>query len=347
MKKIFINGKFLAQKQTGVQRYAREIIAYLDKLVGEGEFTIVLPKGKWELPEYKNITIKQIGPLHGIEWEQLTFPLYVMKNGGTALNLCNVAPLLAPGCSTIHDLKVIMHPQFFGSKFRLWYRLLFANQTRRCKVLFTVSEQAKAELLSNYPFLEPNGVVVTPDAWQHYERIGYDEAALTKYKLRVQGFYFAMGSLEPNKNFRWIAEMARRNPNDVFAIAGSLNAKVFANGLGFECPENMRLLGYVTDEEAKTLMRDAKAFLFPSFSEGFGMPPLEALSAGCNRIIVSDIPVMHEIFKENAVYIDPSRYNYDFAQLLTGSQCNAESVLHRYSWKKSAEILLDTLREIS
>jgi glycosyltransferase involved in cell wall biosynthesis len=107
----------------------------------------------------------------------------------------------------------------------------------------------------------------------------------------------------------------------------------------------MKLLGYVTDGEAKSLMQSAKAFLFPSFCEGFGMPPLEALSAGTPRIIVSDIPVMHEIFNDNAIYINPNQYNYDLEQMLAGSYCDADSVLNKFSWENSAEKLLLTLRK--
>lgn len=345
MDKIHINGKFLTQKQTGVQRYAREIVAALDDMNLSVNLMIVLPTGDWDIPEYKNIQVKQVGIFGGILWEQITFPFYLMRNRAASLNLCNAAPLLSPGYSTIHDVKVLSHPQFFGWKFRWWYRLLFANQTRRCKAIFTVSEQVKKDILYYYPALSPDKIFVTPDAWQHFERIDYDEQTLIKYGLGKGKYYFAMGSLEPNKNFRWIAEVAKRNPEDVFAVAGSLNTKVFSNGLGFECPKNMRFLGYVSDEEAKTLMRDAKAFLFPSFCEGFGMPPLEALSAGVPRIIVSDIPVMHEIFKENAIYINPNYYEYDLDQLLANSHCDAEKVLREFSWKKSAEILLSALQK--
>lgn len=84
-----------------------------------------------------------------------------------------------------------------------------------------------------------------PNAWQHYERIAYDENALNKYGLEEGNYYFSMCSLEPNKNFKWIAEEAKENSDAIFAVAGSINKKVFADGLGFDCPENMKLLGYV------------------------------------------------------------------------------------------------------
>lgn len=344
--KVYINGKFLTYRQTGVQRYAREIVAALDTQTIAEMFVLVVPKGSWNIPKYKNIQIVQVAPWRGILWEQIAFPLYVMRNVGLSLNLCNVAPLLTPGYSTIHDLKIMSHPQFFCWKFRWWYKLLFANQTMRCKTVFTVSEQVKNDIINYYPSIDPGKIVVTPNSWQHFDRINYDERALARFGFIKGNYYFAMGSLEPNKNFRWIAEVAKRNSKDMFAIAGSLNTKVFAKGLGFEFPMNMKLLGYVSDEEAKTLMRDAKALLFPSFCEGFGMPPLEALSAGCPRVVVSDIPVMHEIFEDNAIYINPNQYDYDLDKLIVNSKCDANNVLSRFSWKESARIIYNTINNI-
>ena len=141
--------------------------------------------------------------------------------------------------------------------------------------------------------------------------------------------------LEPNKNFKWIADMANNNPNEKFVIAGSINEKIFAEGIGFRCPDNMKLIGYVSDEEGKTLMRDCKVFLFPSIYEGFGMPPLEAMSAGAKHIVVSDIPVMHEIFGNSVDYIGQRANSVD--------NINKKSILNLYSWDKSAKILLDAL----
>ncbi len=178
-----------------------------------------------------------------------------------------------------------------------------------------------------------------PNAWQHYKKIEYDEDALNKYDLKKNNYYFSMCSLEPNKNFRWIAEEAKRNPNCVFAVAGSINKKVFADGMGFECPNNMKLLGYVSDEEAKTLMRDCKAFLFPTFYEGFGIPPLEAMSAGAKNVYVSDAAVMHEVFEDSVHYINPYKYNDVFDDNVVDTEECIRKVLSKYSWKKSAEIL--------
>lgn len=337
MKEIIVNGKFLTQRVTGVQRYAREILMELDKIISKNQLVLAVPHDAKEIPKYKNIKVVQVGKTKGIIWEQLEFPFYVKQQHGTSLNLCNVSPLFDPGITCIHDVKIKATPQYFSKKFLTWYNLLLTNTAIRAKKIITVSEFSKSEIIKYFK-VKPNKIVVIPNAWQHYSGIQYDENTLDNYGLKKNQYYFAMGSMEPNKNFKWIAEMAKKNPMDDFAVAGSINKKIFAEGLGFECPDNMYLLGYVTDEEAKTLMRDCKAFLFPSFYEGFGIPPLEAVSAGAKKVVVSDIPVMHEIFGETANYINPVKN--EKISVLHDIQ---RDVLNKYAWSLSAKKMQELL----
>lgn len=342
MKKIIINGRFLIHRVTGVERYAHEILSKLDDVVRPDIVEMVVPPEIEELPQYKNITVKKIGKLHNRKWEQVSLPLYAMKYKGILVNLCNVAPLLKPGIVCIHDVRIKATPESFSRKFIIWYRLLFFNSAKRAKKIITVSEFSKKEIIKYYKLAEDK-IYVIPNAWQHYQQIGFDEGALEKYGLEVRNYFFSMCSLEPNKNFKWVAEAAKKNPDDIFAVAGSINREVFVNGVGFDCPDNMKLLGYVTDEEAKTLMRDSKAFLFPTFYEGFGIPPLEAVCAGAKCVIVSDIEIMHEVLGNGIIYIDPLKYEFDFKNLRDIT--DREAILDKYSWEKSARLLLDIIKE--
>ena len=334
--KIIINGRFLLHRITGVERYAHELIYELDKIVKPGVIEMAVPPETENIPKYKNIKVKKVGKLHNRLWEHISFPLYLIKREGVSLNLCNVAPLPSPGIVCIHDVKIKARPQDYSKKFLLWYNILFLNACKRAKKIITVSEFSKKEICKYYK-VDPARIVVIPNAWQHYDRIGYDEKALDKYGLDKGQFFFSMSSMEPNKNFKWVAEAARKNPEMIFAVAGSINKTVFAEGLGFACPDNMKLLGYVSDEEAKTLMRDCKAFIFPSYYEGFGIPPLEAISAGCERVIVSDTEVMHEVFGEDVSYIR--------GYIL---HCNngGNSCLDKFSWSMSASLLNNVINDV-
>lgn len=105
----------------------------------------------------------------------------------------------------------------------------------------------------------------------------------------------------------------------------------------------MELLGYVTDEEAKSLMRNCISFIFPTFYEGFGIPPLEAISAGAQSIIVSDTEIMHEIFGDNVNYIDPNNYEMDITKFFNITNEGKKQLLNKYSWEKSAKVLYEFL----
>jgi glycosyltransferase involved in cell wall biosynthesis len=343
MRKIIVNGRFLIHRITGVERYAREILVELDRLVRPGEVEMAVPPETEEIPVYKNIKVVKVGKLNNRLWEHISFPLYVGREKGISLNLCNAAPLVSPGIVCIHDVKIKARPEYFSRKFLLWYNLLFKNETKRAKAVITVSQFSKKEICKYYK-TDPERIHVIPSSWQHYQRIGYDEGALEKYGLAAGKYYFSLCSLEPNKNFKWIAETARKNPNSIFAVAGSVNKKVFAEGMGFECPDNMKLLGYISDEEAKTLMKESRAFLFPAFYEGFGLPPLEAVSAGAKCVAVSDTEVMHEVFGGSVNYVDPDDYAVKISDFKNMDK-NAD-VLKKYSWKKSAGRLYQILGEL-
>ena len=341
MKKIIINGRFLTHRITGVERFAREILNELDTMVKPGRLELAVPKNVKKIPTYKNIQINRVGILKNKMWEHISFPYYVFKKKGISLNLCNVAPLVSPGIVCIHDVKVKARPHDFSKQFLLWYRLLLKNETKRARKILTVSKFSKKEL-GKYYKVNANRIEVIYNGWQHYAEVPYDNMALKKYSLEKFNYYFSMCSLEPNKKFKWVAEEAKRNPDQIFAVAGSINKKVFSKNFDFECPSNMKLLGYVSDEEAKTLMKECKAFLFPTFYEGFGIPPLEAIAAGCKNVVVSDTEVMHELFDNSVSFIKPKNYNYNLNNLVSYKK-DPSTVLNLYSWHNSARKLLNML----
>lgn len=345
--RIVVNGRFLTRKITGVERYAKEILIGLDKLSSPGEIILAVPKNyKANTIVLENIETVEVGKLTNREWEHISLPIYAIHSKRIPLSFCNVAPLVYPGICTIFDMKIKSHPEYYSKKFLAWYNLLFSNQIRRADFILTDSGSAKNEIIKYYPKVNKDKLIVIPCAWQHTKSISFDEGALKKYHLNKGEYYFSIGSLEPNKNFKWVAEEAKLNPGRIYAVAGTINRKVFSDGIGFNCPNNMKLLGYVTDEEAKTLMRDCRGFLFPSFYEGFGMPPLEAMSAGCKNVVVSDIEVMHEIFEDSVTYIDPNLHNIKYDSIkLSNEKC--QIILKKYSWDKSARELYKLLNDIN
>jgi glycosyltransferase involved in cell wall biosynthesis len=106
----------------------------------------------------------------------------------------------------------------------------------------------------------------------------------------------------------------------------------------------VELTGYVSDEQLALLYQNAQAFVFPTLSEGFGLPGLEAMSLGC-PVLCSDIPVLKEIYGQAAEYFDPSKPK-DIAQKIVDFEKNNNrkkeliekgyALLKKYSWQKMA-----------
>ena len=338
--KIIVNGRFLTQKLTGVQRVALEILKELDKISGNAEIFLAAPQGAI-FPEFKNIKRLYVGKKQGVIWEQTDFCRYVKKEKAVSLNLCNSAPLFGKKIVMLHDVKFKAHPEFFSKKFRLWYSLLFANITKKALKILTVSEFSKSEILKYYKKTESE-IEVLYNGWQHYLSGEYDASLRESLNIKDNGYCFAMSSLEPNKNLKWIIETAKSNADETFIVAGGINAKIFA-AEKFDLPPNVKLVGYVKDPQAKDLIKHCKAFIFPTFYEGFGIPPLEAMSEGVKKVIVSDTAVMHEIYGDSVIYVNPEKYDYPIKTLLNTETADSRAILEKYSWKQSARKLLAIL----
>lgn len=340
-----INGRFLIRKATGVDRYARELVIELDKLMEPGEAVLVVPCNTEivdPLP-LNVIEIVQFGRFVGQAWEQLDFWRYARAHRLLGVNLCNTAPILDPDVVCIHDMAIRANPNYFSTKFVLWYRLLFFFITRRSNLIITVSEFSKREIEKYYPHTSGK-ITVIYNAWQHINRVEPNAATLNKHGLKAGEYYFAMSSLAPNKNLKWIVETARMNPEDTFVVAGGINSKVFGEHAIPEA-DNVVYVGYVSDGEARALMEGCKAFLYPTFYEGFGIPPMEAMACGAHAI-VSDTEVMHEVYGEAVGYINPNIPIDTLDDLLLGLQTSAaETVLSRFEWCKMAGWLEEELQK--
>ena len=129
------------------------------------------------------------------------------------------------------------------------------------------------------------------------------------------------------------------NPDKIYVLSG----KPLGDDSGVEKLDNVICTGYVSDSEARALMQYCRAFLFPSTYEGFGIPPMEALCMGA-PVVLGDIPVLHEIYGNAAYYVDCDNADISIEQLLKqGGREAPETVLSRYSWEKSARIMMEAL----
>lgn len=328
---IVINGRFLTQGITGVQRFAHEIIRELDNIVNSGEYKILAPKNIiYKELKYKNIEIEICGSLVGHLWEQLELPFYVQKYKGELLNLCNTAPIINPGIIAVHDIQTKVHPEFFSKKFALWYNIMNKFNIKNSKKIITVSEFSKSEIIKYYG-VSSEKINVIYNGWQHMDRIERDESILTKLKIKIEEYILGVSSMNPNKNFKYILGLAKLHPEYKFVIVGKKNSDVFKDG-SVEELKNLTWAGYVSDEELKSLYANAKAFVFPSLYEGFGIPPLEAIACGCKNIFVSNSSCLPEIYIKYVNYINPKKL-----LKLNFQKKYMEDIKEKYDWKKSTK----------
>lgn len=304
MEGIFINGRFFSQPMTGAQRYGHEVLASLDVIAGKQEvqMTLLVPRSVKDLPSFSSIKIKSVGHLTGQFWEQFELPFYARK--GVLFTPCGGAPILH-GCNviTIHDAAVVASPRGYSWGFRVWYKLLNWTLCRTARHVLTVSEFAKSELMKWYG-ARSEKVTVTYLGSEHALRPKPDPAVLDKHKLESRNYILSVGSNNPNKNFLGFLHSLSSISDEKIqvAIAGPRDLKIFGGDRVSDA--RVRDLGYVSDSELRTLYENAACFVFPSFYEGFGLPPLEALALGC-PIVVSDIPALNEIVGAVAFKCDP------------------------------------------
>jgi glycosyltransferase involved in cell wall biosynthesis len=308
---IFINGRFLAQSVTGVQRYAREVVLALDYLLERGEidskrytFEIVTPPGVNNLLDLKHITFRFVGPLHGQAWEQLVLP--VISRGKWLLSFCNVGPLLKRRqIVTVHDASVFAYPEAYSFGFRAWYQCALPALGKMAARILTDSHFSENELIK-YCGMSPDKVAVVLLGVDHISRLRPDYNVFQKHRLGERPYILAASSLSPHKNFIRLEQAFNhlRYANVDIVVAGGANSKVFSNSRLSSNQANVHYLGYVSDGELRALYERAHCFVYPSLYEGFGLPPLEAMACRC-PVIVSDAASLKEVCGEAALYCDP------------------------------------------
>ena len=348
--KYAFNGRFLTKKMTGQERFAMELISHLDKICKKGEFCVVTSELATSLPKWENIEIVQTGRLKREAWEQFCLGPYLRKHHLKCVNLTATYPLFHADVVCLHDVfifekwRMCIHSAYgiFGL---IWKRMLFRIAKLSAMKVLTVSEYSRCKL-NEFLGIPLQKIKVVYNAWQHYETIEADESVFGRLprNIKKHEFFFSLSSLTPQKNFIWIIEVAKRNPTQCFVVSGK--AEGFTN-LNIEKLDlrNLHFTGFLTDSEVKALMKNCRAFIHPAIYEGFGIPPIEALSCGAT-LILSNATCLPEIYGDAAHYIDPYDYDVDFEKLLNEPIAPALSVLDKYNWGREAEKLYNILREL-
>ena len=308
---VYVNARFLTEPVTGLQRWGREILHELDGMLADGEidadrwrWVLLTPEQPAEPLETGSLVLHARGPLRSHLWEQLTLPRLAK---GPLLNLKNTAPVRHPCMAMmIHDMQVFATPDTYSKRFVRWYRWVLPRATRRARAVMTLSRFSAGEI-ERYLGVAQDRIEVIRAGADHLQRVAPDPTVLERAGLRAGGYLLGVSSPNPNKNFAGVIRaMADPRLEGVpFAVVGHRDPRIFRAAGPPELLERATWLGRVSDAELLTLYGNARALIYPSFYEGLGLPPLEAMSAGC-PVICSRSTALPEACGDAALYCDPA-----------------------------------------
>jgi glycosyltransferase involved in cell wall biosynthesis len=362
-KTIGLNGRFLVAQRTGVQRSAyrlfRTVIEQGDQfnfILFTGDSEIFAPE--WQRPNVQVVTspLSQRTIMRNHLWEQIELPRLAKRFGVDLLHSpANLAPIAYKGKSivNIHDLCFLVQPAWFSMSFRLIYRWLVPKIARNSSVVVTNSNYSKNDILK---FLKLSVDRIRLTYWS-VDPIFFEFNK--PYHERDDRIIF-VGSLEPRKNLigllRAFSIYKQRHPDSqtrltVVGCESPLFADVGINRQDVRKDVDFR--GYISDRELAELFGRSRALIYPSFYEGFGFPPLEAMAAG-TPVVTSRTSSLPEVVGEAALLVDPyspediadniaRALNPEVAANLT--QRGFEQV-RKFSWDRVGQHMLSIYGEI-
>jgi glycosyltransferase involved in cell wall biosynthesis len=263
---------------------------------------------------------------------------------------------------TVHDLSFLRYPAFFSRRKNLWHKLINVKKIlNRFDTIIAVSENTKKDIIELAGIDEKKINVIYSGLGEEYRRVE-DVQKLndirSKYGLPAK-FILFLGTIEPRKNISGIIKafeiMRDENENlqdHYLVIAGARGWKSddalndFQNS---RYKENIKFIGYVAETDKPVLYSLAGLFVYPSFYEGFGFPPLEALACGCPTI-TGNGSCLPEILNNAAILVNPfnaKEIAVSMVNVLVDDKykkntiINSYSVKVRYNWQISAKKYLD------
>jgi glycosyltransferase involved in cell wall biosynthesis len=353
---MVLNGRFLSAPQTGVQRVAANLILALDRLIAArpaeaGDWVVRAPRDTPRQLTLAAMRFEGASLLKGQAWEQLELPVAAQR--AALVNLCNAGPLMAPSALTlIHDAQIYLAPESYSPAFACWYRLALPRLAANSRCVVTVSEFSKA-MLARFGVAPLDRIRVVPNGADHMLRAPTDTRALARLGLTPRSFAFAFGSLQPHKNLavllRAFADPALRDLQLV--VGGGVEAAGAAQAFGVQPSPNVVFAGRLTDGEVRALLEAAACLACPSTTEGFGLPPIEAMALGCPAI-VAPAGALPEVCGPAASYAaaDDVEAWVSAIAAIAGDASGREARRRKarahaaqYSWRRSAELLHDIL----
>lgn len=354
---IVVNCRFLTQPMTGVQRFAEEIVEALASI--RNDLVLVAPPGTLRRRDIGGLEVHSLGAHTGHLWEQWDLPRAIIRRRANRrptllLSLMNTGPaLLRHQVLTHHDVTYARYPHTYSWTFRTFYRTLSSVTMRRARRIVTVSEFSRREIADVYG-VPPEKIVVVPNA------AGPRFTPATHWSPSTHPYFLAVSSDLVHKNLDLLLQsftdfVDGTDSRTRLRLVGSRPS--FAGGAepGHRGDgPRVQWVGRVDEEELVALYRGARALVFPSLYEGFGIPPLEAQACGC-PVISSDAASLPEVLADSAVFFSPHD-PHGLTTLLAEIDRDGErrerlrvdglANQARFSWAESARTLSDAIDHV-
>jgi glycosyltransferase involved in cell wall biosynthesis len=354
-----INGRFLTQRMTGVQRYAYEIVAALDAIIsqagdaaGSPSLRLVVPPGANAILPLAKIDLCRTRFGSGHAWDQFILPAHA---GAGVLSLGNLGPpLVRRHIVCIHDANVFILPESYSRHFGLAYRTLLPFVGKRASRVATVS-RFSADMLVKYGITREEKIFIAPNGHEHVLQWDAKRARIPALGTLKRPYILLLGSIARHKNVNVILKQAQALDEaglDIVVAGGA--SSIFAADERTPGRPNIHHVGFVGDDDLAALYQGALCLVFPSRTEGFGIPPLEAMALGC-PVISSNAASLREVGGDAMLYVDPDDGDSwrDTVIALAGNRELRASLVAKgqrqaalFSWARSAQIYLEEIRRL-
>ncbi|MHB1361012.1 MAG: glycosyltransferase family 4 protein [Thermoleophilia bacterium] len=366
--RIGVDLSAIQSTKSGVDWYTHRVIQEMMELLAPDEQLYLFSNRETgfegEAANRANVYVYRSNFSYQEPWRQFMLPLLLKQHGIDVCFFTNFVLSVAASCPmvlTIHDLSFRLFPRTHSLRNVIWARSLVPVSTRRSKRIIAVSNNTKLDLvrLMNVPSWKVE--VVHEGAPEEFNPTvtDEDEEAMGHYGI-IKPYILFVGTLEPRKNLNFLIKsfdkVAKANPDVHLVLAGRrgwMAQAIFDELERRDLLGRVHITGYVRERYLPALYRQAAAFVYPSLYEGFGLPPLEAMSSG-TPVIVSRSSSLPEVVGDAGLYVNPLDTN-EFAQamnsilsdpeLASGLRQKGLERASQFSWKKAARQTLDILRD--
>ena len=319
--KIGIDARFYGPIGKGLGRYTQKLLEQLEKIDTENHYVVFLRKENFAAYVPQNNNFSKV--LADYRWysfaEQIFFPWLLFRYGLDIVHFPHFnVPILyrKKFIVTIHDLILVHFPTVRNTTLNpWWYRLKFLaykwcirNAIHVSRHIMTVSEFTKRDICTLYG-IDKSKVSVAYEAaddFCHWSP-GPDEEILHKYAI-LKPYILYVGNAYPHKNLEVLVEalsLINKQGKELQLVLVGKHDYFYDRLIASVHGRNIRGIifpGFVPDEELTALYRSSSLYVFPSLYEGFGLPPLEAMSVG-TPVLVTDNACLREVLDDGASYM--------------------------------------------